>query len=202
MKPKAYLLVFDTLADWEPGLAMAEINKSGRFEVKTVGLTKETVTTMGGIRIVPDITIDQVNPDDTAIFILPGGDMWEQKTDERIALLLDQLHSRRVVVAAICGATLELARAGLLKAARHTSNALAYLKAMVDSYDADDKYTDQLAVSDNLVITASGLGSVEFAYEIIRHLEIYNEEDLSVWFDMFKHGVIPKAMQQEMGGNR
>jgi len=201
MKPKAYLLVFDTLADWEPGLAMSEINKNGRFEVKTVGLSTRTVITMGGLRIVPDITIDQIDPDDTAIFILPGGDMWEQKTDERIALLLDQLHSRRVIIAGICGATLELARAGLFRAARHTSNALAYLKAMVPSYDAGDKYADQPAVSDNLIITASGLASVEFAYEIIRQLEIYNEEDLSVWFDMFKHGVIPKAMQQEMGGN-
>lgn len=200
MKPKAYLLVFDTLADWEPGLAMSEINKSGRFDVKTVGLSRGTVTTMGGIRIVPDITIDQVDVDDAAILILPGGDMWEQQTDERIRLLLEQLHTRRVVVAAICGATLELARAGLLKVARHTSNAVDYLKAMVPAYDSEKLYEDRLAVSDNLIITASGLGSVEFAYEIIRQLELYNKEDARAWFDLFKHGVIPKAMQQEMGG--
>lgn len=202
MIPKAYLLVFDSLADWEPGLAMAEINKSRRFEVKTVGLSTRTVTTMGGIRIVPDITIDQVDPDDTAIFILPGGDVWQQKTDERLPLLIGQLHARRVVVAAICGATLELARAGLLRVARHTSNSLEYLKSLVPQYDSGDKYVEQLAVRDNLVITASGLGSVEFAYEIIRQLELYSEEDSRVWFDMFKHGVIPKATGQQNGGSQ
>lgn len=202
MKPNAYLLVFDGLADWEPGLAMAEINKSKLYKVITVGLSTATITTMGGIRVVPDITIDQVVPDEAAVFIMPGGDMWEQKTDERISLLLNQLHARRVLVAAICGATLGLGRAGLLRVARHTSNALGYLKAMVPNYDADHRYVEQLAVSDNSIITASGLGNIEFAHEIIRQLEIYNEEDLRVWFDMFKHGVIPKAMQQEMGGSQ
>jgi putative intracellular protease/amidase len=202
MKPNAYLLVFDGLADWEPGLAMAEINKSKLYKVITVGFSTATITTMGGIRVMPDITIDQVSPDDAAIFIIPGGDMWEQQTDERISPLLNQLHSSQVAIAAICGATLELGRAGLLKVARHTSNAPGYLKALVPAYDAEHKYVEQPAVSDNSIITASGLGSVEFAYEIIRQLKIYSESDSQVWFDMFKHGVIPKEMQHEMGGGQ
>jgi hypothetical protein len=54
---------------------------------------------------------------------------------------------------------------------------------------------DQLAVSDHNLITASGLGSVEFAREILQRLSIYDDANLAVWFDMFKRGVIPAAYQ-------
>jgi hypothetical protein len=32
----------------------------------------------------------------------------------------------------------------------------------------------------------------EFAREIIKRLEIYDEADTKVWFEMFKHGISPK----------
>jgi hypothetical protein len=52
---------------------------------------------------------------------------------------------------------------------------------------------DELAVSDDGVITASGLGNVEFAREIFRLLKIYDENDLRTWYDMFKRGLMPAA---------
>ena len=67
----AYLLVFDGLSDWEPGLALAEINKSNEYQVKTVGFNREIIKTMGGVSIVPDFTTDTVNYNDAAILILP-----------------------------------------------------------------------------------------------------------------------------------
>jgi hypothetical protein len=44
----AYLMVFDGLSDWEPGLAVAEINKSNDYQVKTVGFNQDVVITMVG----------------------------------------------------------------------------------------------------------------------------------------------------------
>jgi len=69
----AYLLVFDGLSDWEPGLAVAEINKSNNYQVKTVGFNQEIVITMGGVSIVPDCTLNEINYNDATILILPGG---------------------------------------------------------------------------------------------------------------------------------
>src|ERR1700677_427714 len=60
MKPKAYLFVFDGLADWEPALALCEIRKSGKYDVLAAAHSSETVVTMGGLKVVPDITIDQI----------------------------------------------------------------------------------------------------------------------------------------------
>ena len=193
MKPKAYFLVFDGLADWELAHALCEINKSGKFEVVSVGFSKEPVTTMGGLKLSPDITLDEVTPAEARIFMLPGGDMWELDSHENLKTLLRRFHAENIPIGAICGATLEIARAGLTRNIRHTSNSKDYLKAMVTDYGDADSYVDELAVTDGNIITASGLGSVDFAREVIKELKLYNEADTQLWFEMFKHGVFPAS---------
>ena len=191
LRSKAYVLVFDGLADWEPALAMCEIRKSEKLEIVSVGFSKEIVTTMGGFRIVPDIALNAVDPDEAALFILPGGEMWERGGSDEVRELLGRLRSKDVPVAAICAATLEVVRAGLTHGVKHTSNALGYLKAMLPEYADSDFYEDQPAVLDGNLITASGLGSVDFAYRIIKLLKIYNDEEAWELYEMFKNGIIP-----------
>jgi putative intracellular protease/amidase len=194
MKSAAYLLIFDGLADWEPAHALCEINKSGKFDVATAGFSRAPISTMAGLKLKPDVTIDDLNPATASILILPGGDMWEKKSDEKLKALLRRLHEESVPIAAICGATLEIARAGLTHGVRHTSNAREYLQAMVPDYKDGDWYVDQLAIADKGIITASGLASVEFAREVIKQLHLYSEADTQIWFEMFKHGVIPAGL--------
>jgi putative intracellular protease/amidase len=193
MKTKAYFLVFDGLADWELAHALCEINRSGRFEVVSVGFSKEPVTTMGGLKLRPDITLEEVTPSEARIFMLPGGDMWELASHENLKALLQRLHADNILIGAICGATLEIARAGLTRNIRHTSNSKDFLKTIVTDYGDNDFYVDELAVTDENIITASGLGCVEFAREVIKQLQIYNEADTQLWFEMFKHGVLPAS---------
>jgi putative intracellular protease/amidase len=189
-----YLVVFDGLADWEPAHALCELRRSGKFNVVTVGFSDKPITTMAGLRVVPDVALEQAESDAAALLMLPGGDMWEQGPQARVQALLRRFHADGVAVAAICGATLEIARCGLTAEARHTSNALSFLKSMVPEYRNEALYVDELAVADKGIITASGLGSVEFAREILRMLSIYDENDLRTWYEMFKHGLLPAAM--------
>jgi len=49
----AYLLVFDGFADWEPASALAELRRTFGFPVQTVGLTRNPVKSMGGVKIFP-----------------------------------------------------------------------------------------------------------------------------------------------------
>ncbi len=191
MQLKAYILVFDGLADWEPALALCEINKSKKYDVVSVGFAASTVITMGGYKVSPDITLDAVKLEDAAIFIMPGGEMWEQRPHEDVIKLLHMFHAKGSVIAAICGATLAIARAGLMHERKHTSNSKGYLKAMIPDYKDDDFYVDELAIADKNLITASGLGSVEFACEIVRQLNIYTGEETKELYDMFKNAVIP-----------
>jgi hypothetical protein len=62
---------------------------------------------------------------------------------------------------------------------------------MLPDYRDDDFYVHKLAIADKNLITASGLGSVAFACEIVRLLNIYNSEEIQELYEMFKHGVIP-----------
>jgi putative intracellular protease/amidase len=177
MKRKAYVLVFDGLADWEPAHALCEIANSGKFEVVTVGFSADAVRSMGGFKLVPDITLDEVRPDEAAIMILPGGDMWAERSYPELIALLHKLHAEGAIV-----------RSGLSSSARHTSNDRDWLKSIIPDYQDEARYVDAMAVSDNNVITANGLGSVEFAREIIGALGIYDADDTQRWYEMFKHG--------------
>ena len=192
--PRVHVLVFDGLADWEAGHALAELRRSGGLEVVAVGFNIDAVTTMGGLHVLPDVALSAVVPSDVRLFLLPGGDSWEG-TYPRAGLeaMLRTLLEKGIPVAAICGATLALARAGLLDDRRHTSNAPEYLAQHAPNYKGSDFYLPQLATRDRGVITASGLGSVEFAREIFEELDVLSPGDRSLWFEMFKHGKVPPA---------
>ena len=183
----------------EPAHALCEINKSGKFDVVTAGFSRAPISTMAGLKLTPDVTVDNLNPATASIFILPGGDMWRENPAKNSNRCFASFTKRTFRSQPICGATLEIARAGLTRGVRHTSNAKGYLQAMVPDYKDGDWYLDQMAVADKGIITASGLGSVEFAREVITLLQLYNEADTEIWFEMFKHGVIPAGLTAKNG---
>lgn len=74
---------------------------------------------------------------------------------------------------------------------RHASNSKEYLKAKVPDYQDEAFFVDELAVTDNNIITASGLGSIEFGREVIKLLNLFGETERQEWFEMYKHGIIP-----------
>jgi transcriptional regulator GlxA family with amidase domain len=193
MTPAVHVLVFDGLADWEPAFALAELRRSGGWEVVTVGFSSAPLRTMGGLQVVPDRDLRDLEPAAVGLFILPGGDLWEGAYPrEEMHDALRHLARGGVPIAAICGGTLPVARAGLLDDRAHTSNDPAYLQRMVPEYRGANHYADALAVRDRGVITASGLGAVEFAREIFEELRVFSETDRPLWFHLFKHGRMPE----------
>ncbi|HET6638303.1 MAG TPA: DJ-1/PfpI family protein, partial [Gemmatimonadota bacterium] len=74
-----FLLLPDGMADWEPGFAVAGLRHWAKVPVRTVGFTRDPITTMGGLRILPDISLAEFPTDADAVrlFLLPGGDLWE-----------------------------------------------------------------------------------------------------------------------------
>lgn len=189
-----YLLVVDGFADWEPAHAVAELRRSGHYRIEVVGLTRDPVESMGGIRVLPSIAVTEVKPEDVAVFILPGGDRWENSAVEpELAQLLRRLDAQGVPLAAICGATVAMARLGLLRGRRHTSNGLEYLQSQHADYAEAANYVDAPAVRDRGLITASGLGDVEFARELFEELNVLSESDRAVWAAMFRSARLPVA---------
>lgn len=190
-----YVLVFDGFADWEPAHVLAELRREGKREIVVVGFDEKPVLSMGGLRVLPDQDLTAVDFRDIGLLILPGGDMWEQRLYPQALLesLLQKLVAHSTPIAAICGATLALARAGVLNDRRHTSSVPGDLSAAAPAYRGAHCYVRELAVTDRGVTTASGLGSVDFAREVFATLQLFNEADLALWFDMYKHGRLPSA---------
>lgn len=200
-----HIYVFDSVSDWEFGYAAAGINNPqlqlnpGRFRIRTAALMKAPVTSIGGIRIQPDLTLDQVSPDDSAMLILPGGLSWDQGQETEAVELASAFLDAGVPVAAICGATAGLARGGLLDNRKHTSNAPDYLAAT--GYKGVSLYQDAPAFTDDNVITASGVAPVDFAGQIFKRLGLYKPEVLDAWYGLFKTGRAEyfHALMQAMG---
>jgi putative intracellular protease/amidase len=194
-----YVLVFNGFADWEPADALAELRRSGKRHVRAVGFDEDTVTSMGGLRVVPDMALSNVEYDQVGLLLLPGGDMWEagSSPEDALVALIEELISRKTPIAAICGATFALGRAGLLNDRRHTSTVPGDLAAIGPAYRGAEHYTSSLAVSDRGVITASGLGSIEFAREIFSALLVFSEGEEETWFDMYRHGRLPNSAVQQ-----
>jgi putative intracellular protease/amidase len=188
-----HILVFDGFADWEPAHALAELRRWGKRTIRTAGFTQAPVLSMGGLRITPDVALGDIRATDIELLILPGGELWESPGYPRSTLepLVRTLLGGGTPVAAICGATVAMGRAGVLNDRRHTSNAHDYLRAHAVEYAGSAHYVDALAVRDDHLITASGLGSVDFARAIFAELGIFSAAHEQLWFDMFKHAKLP-----------
>lgn len=191
-KNTAYLYVFDGLADWEIGYLSAEL-ASRRYlngpaeapELRTFGKKRGEIVTMGGLRVACDLSLGEVRAEDAALLVLPGGDSWnDPRGDEGIAELAAAFLEAGIPVAAICGATFALARAGLLDARRHTSNDPGYLKAVAPGYRGEKLYLEEGAVADGGLVTASGLASLDFARETLRALGVMKNKTLDAWYEL------------------
>jgi putative intracellular protease/amidase len=192
MSKAVYLLLVEGFADWEPAHALAELRRHGKFRVESAGLTLEPVPSMGGLKVLPTKVVGEVGVDDVAAFVLPGGDRWEQAPVEpEIETLLNRLDSAGVPIAAICGATVAIARIGLLRGRRHTSNGLGYLRSHVPDYAEAANYVDAPAVRDRKLITASGLADVEFARELFEELDVLPPADRQLWAEIFRSAKLP-----------
>lgn len=193
---KAYVLLFDGYADWEIGHILAELRRLGDIAVKTVGFATAPVTSMGGLNVQPDMPLSQVEPDDMLIFILPGGAMWEgEYPKDEVNVFLQTLDQKQIPIAGICAATTALARAGVLQNKKHTSNSLQYLKDQTPGYSGQGDYVPQMAIADGSIITASGLGAVDFTMKILETLDISTPDMRTFWYNAFKHGEYPEGAE-------
>jgi putative intracellular protease/amidase len=193
-----HVVIFDGFADWEPAHALAELRRSGNRDVVAVGFNNNPVVSMGGLRVLPDRSLAEVTPDQIGLFILPGGDLWGTGNypEPGLSALLRQLDASGVPIAAICGGTLALARAGLLNDRRHTSTVPGDLN-VAPEYSGAAHYVTAPAVADRGVITASGLASVDFAREVFAMLGVFSSADQATWFDMYKSGQLPGTAGDE-----
>ena len=190
-----YVYVLDTLADWELGHVTSELN-SGRFfkkdappvSLKTVGLSKEPIRTMGGLTVVPDCLIEEIAVETTSVLLLPGANTWNDPKHSAIISKASELLLAGGTVCAICGATAALANVGLLDSRPHTSNGPGFLEMFAPGYKGTSFYVEEPSVADGNLITAGSAGGLAWAKQIIEHLGVFQADTLESWYKYFSTG--------------
>jgi putative intracellular protease/amidase len=128
-------------------------------------------------------------------FILIGGNSWRTKEARQVEPIVRQALTDKLVLGAICDATVFLGTMGVLNKIRHTSNDLADLKGWAkEAYTNEAQYIREPAVRDGSIITANGTAAIEFAREVLLALEAVPEKQIWEWYEFHKKGVYGAPM--------
>ncbi|GAB3484024.1 DJ-1/PfpI family protein [Nocardiopsis coralliicola] len=192
-KKTVHLALPAGFSDWETGHAAAHLRSGaahripGGYPVRTASRDGGPVTSMGGLHILADCAVADLDPADSALLILPGGTAWDDDPERTgaFAAAAREFTEAGVPVAAICGATAGLARAGLLDGRAHTGPAAEYLAAT--GYAGGALFRDADAVTDRGVATAGPTAPVAFAREVFALLDVFEPEVLDAWYRLFAH---------------
>lgn len=191
VEAKEVLLVLtDDWADWEASFAIAEINSVPEYTVKTAAIDNLSKVSIGGMRVEIDYNIkDYQHFDNLAMVILTGGYSWTKNQYDEIAAFIKKAVEFHVPVAAICGATIFLGKHGFLDKVKHTGDDLEYFQSQ-QGYNGQACYVSAQIAVDKGFITANETASVDFASEIFKTLKIHTDEEINLWRDKFKNGMV------------
>ena len=139
------------------------------INVVTAGLDNQAVTASRGMRLIPDMELDQALKRDYDMVVLPGGlpGADHLNNDPRIQALVKQMAAANKYTAAICAAPKVLATAGLLRHRQATSFPGALNQDEIEGLD----YREDAVVVDGRIVTSRGPGTaMDFALTLIELL--------------------------------
>lgn len=167
--PKLAILLTKGYADWE----CAFITGIGRayygLEIRIFSPDGAPIVSQGGLQTTPDEALENLTPDAFDILVICGGGIWETEQAPEMSHLVDGFLEADKHVAAICGATLALAKAGVLDDRKHTSNALEFLAKGAKPYRGMSHYVNTVtAIEDQRIITAPGHAPAHFSAAVFK----------------------------------
>lgn len=181
------LYAFDTMADWEYAyittvLQMQARGGDDRYRLVVAGATGEPVTTLGGLRVLPERALTEVAKDDIALLLLPGGNTWLDGPHQQVLDLARRLLDARRPVAGICGATRAMARAGLLERHAHVVDT----DADEPDYPGSASRVHASVAHDGPLVTAIGEAPLEFSRAVFTLLDLDDAAGIDAWYASFK----------------
>ena len=143
-------------------LTVVDVLRRAGMHVDTVGVVGSVMEGSHGVRVMTDKRINQVNPNDYDIIVLPGGSPGYQNLGRSglVTEILKNFNRQNKMIAAICGAPLVLAQIGILENRKATvypglERKLPYPR-------------DRAVVVDNNIVTSQAPGTaMEFALKIV-----------------------------------
>lgn len=196
MKLKVLLVLLNDYADWEGAFLSSALHTGVmpggeiKYEVHTVAPISDTIYSIGGLRTLPDYTFEHM-PKDYAALVLIGGNSWSSPDAEKVAPLVQDALNKGKIIGAICSGATFLCSHGFLNNVRHTGNGLEQLRQWGGKqYTNESGYVEAQAVSDKNIVTANGVGYLEFTRELLLLLSANSPEAIDQWYDFYKNGFV------------
>ncbi len=135
--------------------------------VRTVAAAPDAVSCSHGLKVIPDVTWDEVGKLD--LFLLPGGNTRPLQADDGFLQRMRDLAGSGTLMTSVCTGALVYAKAGLLDGRPATTHwsALESLGGYDVRVDPDARFVD-----DGDVVTAAGVSAgIDMALHLIARLE-------------------------------
>ena len=194
MKQKVLFIILNEYTDWEGAFLSTALHVGVipggeiKYEVHTVAPTEDAVRSIGGFRTLPDYSFENM-PKDYAALVLIGGNCWDSPEAELVVHLVQEALDKGKIIGAICNGASFLCSHGFLNSVKHTGNGLDQLKKWGDTvYTNTENYVEAQAVSDKNIVTANGVGHLEFTREMLLLLKANTPEHIAQWYDFYKNG--------------
>ncbi|MDR0429923.1 MAG: glutamine amidotransferase [Tannerellaceae bacterium] len=196
-KKEVIFILLNGFADWEGAYLSTYLNwgvKPGgpvKYTVKTLSISKDPVTSIGGFKVLPDYGINDM-PEDYAGLVLIGGMSLRSPEALQIVPLVENAIRDKKLVAGICDASYFLGVHGFLNHVKHTSNGLDYIKQAGDKYTGEANYVNEQAVRDGNIVTANGTAPLEFCREVLYALNADTPEVIEKSYQHWTNRLTPK----------
>ena len=152
--------------------SVTRLNEETRYgdvspiEVLLIAETKDTVVATGGLKVIPDVTLETCPPLD--ILVVPGG--WGTRAEAKNKRLLDWIAERGRSVetlTSVCTGSMLLAQAGLLDGQRATTHWRS-LDRMRDAFPAVTVEEKLHVVEHDHVLTSAGISAgIDMALRVV-----------------------------------
>lgn len=163
------ILVYDTCAQFEVVFAALLLRDKGN--VTTYGLEMRDFETMEGFKVRPHRLLEDLQPEDMDLFIIPGGQPGVIAGNAILGHKVRDLNNQGKLLAAICGGPVHLGKAGVLQGKRFTTSVFGEWKEAFEG----GTYVDEDLVEDGNIITAWPNAYADFALTLGRRMGAFKD---------------------------
>ena len=194
-------VILDEFADWEAAFLSSVLNDKNvtkNYTTNFASIDKNLKKSMGNLKVLPDLTLKEIDENDVDGLVLIGGRTWRSQTEETNSKIVELVKKFKndpdKVVGAICDAAYFLATNGLLNDRKHTVNSFDEIKDNLN-YTNSKNFVEMESVIDGNLVTAKGDSPIHFAKNVMMALGDIPEKNVNLFFDIYTIGFV-KAFEK------
>src|SRR5690625_8012358 len=100
---KILLRLHEHYADFQIGHILLFLNKLGRTNITTVSIDGTEVTSLGGLKVVPDTSLENIRVNEYDLLLIPGGDGIHLSVfNEKLTNSMKSAYEANAFIASMC----------------------------------------------------------------------------------------------------